>query len=103
MKSLRARLLIAVGGATLLVWAITAALAYLSARHEAAELLDAQLAQSARMLLQRVTFEDQQRRSDEGEGEDDDEVTDKFEHDRLNPYVRSRDDLNPAASDAGTQ
>ena len=90
MKSLRARLLIAVGGATLLVWAVTAALAYLSARHEAAELLDAQLAQSTRLLLQRVAFEDQRQRSDEGEGEDDEEVTDKFEHDRLNPYVQDQ-------------
>ncbi len=49
--SLRQRLLLAVSIATLLVWGLTGVFGYLQARHEAEELLDGHLAQSARLLL----------------------------------------------------
>lgn len=49
--SLRARLLIMLLAATSIVWLIAAWWSYHDARHEAEELLDAQLAQSARLLL----------------------------------------------------
>ncbi|MEW5771316.1 MAG: ATP-binding protein [Pseudomonadota bacterium] len=57
MASLRARLLWSVGTVTLLVWCIAVAAGYLGARHEAIELLDSQLAQSARLLLSQVRHE----------------------------------------------
>jgi two-component system sensor histidine kinase QseC len=49
--SLRRRLLLAVSVATLLAWCLTGVFAYLQARHEAEEVLDGHLAQSARLLL----------------------------------------------------
>lgn len=50
-KSLRWRLVRAVGLASLLVWLAAAFLVYDNAQHEAAELMDGELAQSARLLL----------------------------------------------------
>ncbi len=63
--SLRSRLLFLLLAATLAVWACTAFFVYRDARHEVDELFDAQLAQTARLLLRqaRATVE-----------EDDDEI-----------------------------
>ena len=55
--SLRARLLWSVGLATLVVWSIAVLVSYQGARHEAIELLDGQLAQSARLLLSQIQHE----------------------------------------------
>jgi two-component system sensor histidine kinase QseC len=55
--SLRAHLLIMLLGATSLVWLAAAWWSYGDARHEAEELLDAQLAQSARLLMAQTRHE----------------------------------------------
>ncbi len=49
--SLRRRLLRLVSLATLVIWGLAAALTYRQARHEVQELMDAQLASTARLLL----------------------------------------------------
>lgn len=49
--SIRRRLLMALSGAIILSWSLMAIFSYLDIRYEATELLDAQLAQSARALL----------------------------------------------------
>lgn len=49
--SLRRRLLLAISVATALVWGMAGVLGYLQAQHEAEELMDGHLAQSARLLL----------------------------------------------------
>lgn len=49
--SIRRRLLVALSGAIILSWSLMAIFSYLDIRYEATELLDAQLAQSARALL----------------------------------------------------
>lgn len=54
-SSLRRRLLLLVSVATLLVWALAATLSYRQARHDVRELMDAQLAQSAALLLAQAT------------------------------------------------
>lgn len=55
--SLRAHLLVMLLGATGLVWLAAAWWSYGDARHEAEELLDAQLAQSARLLMAQTRHE----------------------------------------------
>lgn len=55
--SLGRRLLAALLGVLLLVWLATAAYSYYEARHEAGELLDAHLAQSASLLVAQVGHE----------------------------------------------
>lgn len=50
-KSLRRRLIAGVSLATLLIWTLAAILSYVEARHEVEELMDAQMAQTARLLL----------------------------------------------------
>ena len=56
-RSLRLRLLLMLLSATCLVWLAAAAWGYQDARHEAEELLDAQLAQSVRLLTSLVRHE----------------------------------------------
>ena len=56
-RSLRVRLLAALLGVTGLIWLGAAWWSYRDARHEAEELLDAQLAQSARLLLAQTRHE----------------------------------------------
>lgn len=56
-QSLRVRLLLMLMSATCLVWLAAAAWGYQDARHEAEELLDAQLAQSVRLLTALVRHE----------------------------------------------
>lgn len=51
LHSLRWRLLTAVGAAVLLLWLLTAWFSYTKAQHEAEELMDGSLAQTARLLL----------------------------------------------------
>jgi two-component system sensor histidine kinase QseC len=55
--SLRARLLLLLLSATLLLWAVTALLSYREAHHEIDEIFDAQLARSAHILLAQVGHE----------------------------------------------
>ena len=55
--SLRTRLLIPLLLTMLLVWAMAGVVSYLKARHEAGELLDGQLAQSAKLLMAQVAHE----------------------------------------------
>lgn len=65
MISLRRRLLGRLLTLFLLTWALLAALSYFAARHEIEELFDAELAQSARVLLSLTRHE-----LEEGQGED---------------------------------
>jgi two-component system sensor histidine kinase QseC len=95
MNSLRRRLLLSIGGTTLLVWIGTSALIYREAHHEVSELLDAQLVQTARVLVNRVAQEEarrqQRRRDDEHEHDDDrEEVTKSLGHDDLYPYAQDQ-------------
>lgn len=57
LHSLRARLLLTVSIATLLVWAAAGVVSYYKALHEADELMDGQLAQSAKLLMAQVLHE----------------------------------------------
>ncbi|MDP2832312.1 MAG: ATP-binding protein [Pseudomonadota bacterium] len=57
MNSLRARLLAMLLAATTLIWLVATGWGYRDARHEAEEMLDAQLAQSARLLLAQTRHE----------------------------------------------
>lgn len=57
LTSLRARLLLLLLSATLLLWAMTAFLSYREAHHEIDEIFDAQLARSAHILLAQVGHE----------------------------------------------
>lgn len=57
LTSLRARLLLLLLSATLLLWGVTAFLSYREAHHEIEEIFDAQLARSARILLAQVGHE----------------------------------------------
>lgn len=52
--SLRRRLLFLLSGVVLLVWLATAAITYFDARHEIGEMLDAQLAQSAGLIVAQI-------------------------------------------------
>jgi len=56
-NSLRARLLLTVSIATLLVWGAAGVVSYYKAQHEADELMDGQLAQSAKLLMAQVLHE----------------------------------------------
>lgn len=51
VHSLRRRLLLAISVATLLAWSLTGVFSYQKAQHEAEELMDGHLAQTARLLL----------------------------------------------------
>lgn len=55
VRSLRKRLLLSVSIGTLALWAAAAALSYSQAQHEVQELMDAQMAQSAALLLTLAT------------------------------------------------
>ncbi len=57
LRSLRARLLLTVSVATLLVWGAAGVASYYQALHEADELMDGQLAQSAKLLMAQVLHE----------------------------------------------
>jgi two-component system sensor histidine kinase QseC len=57
MRSLQGRLLVTLLAATLAVWAATALTSYLETRNEVSNLLDAQLAQSAEVLMALVSHE----------------------------------------------
>ncbi|MBI5331510.1 MAG: sensor histidine kinase N-terminal domain-containing protein [Betaproteobacteria bacterium] len=82
MKSLRARLLLSVSVATLLVWAVAGVVSYDKARHEADELLDGQLSQSAKLLLAQV-------RHEEGDQEDAGDLTESLEEGERHPYEQT--------------
>ncbi len=58
MRSLRARLLTTLSAATLLLWCVTGVVSYLKARVEAGELLDGQLAQTAKLIMAQVSHEE---------------------------------------------
>lgn len=55
--SIRARLLVALLGATALLWLVATALSYADARHELDELFDAQMEESGRVLLLQAAHE----------------------------------------------
>ena len=57
LRSLRARLLLTVSIATLLVWAAAGVVSYDKAQHEADELMDGQLAQAAKLLMAQARHE----------------------------------------------
>jgi two-component system sensor histidine kinase QseC len=57
LDSLRARLLLTVSITTLLVWGAAGVSSYYQAIHEVDELMDGQLAQSAKLLLAQVQFD----------------------------------------------
>jgi two-component system sensor histidine kinase QseC len=59
-RSLRWRLLAAVSAAVLLIWLLTGVLSYYRSQHEAEELMDGSLAQTARLLLALVVDNDAQ-------------------------------------------
>jgi len=58
LHSLRWRLLAAIGAAVLLLWLLTARFSYTKAQHEAEELMDGSLAQTARLLLA-ITYDNE--------------------------------------------
>ncbi len=57
MKSLRLRLLLTLLPATLLIWLVAGVVSYKKASHEAVEMLDGQLAQSAKLLMAQIHHE----------------------------------------------
>lgn len=57
MKSLRLRLLLTLLPATILIWLVAGVVSYQQASHEAVEMLDGQLAQSAKLLMAQVHHE----------------------------------------------
>jgi two-component system sensor histidine kinase QseC len=57
MKSLRLRLLLTLLPATILIWLVAGIVSYGMASHEAVEMLDGQLAQSAKLLMAQVHHE----------------------------------------------
>lgn len=57
MKSLRLRLLLTLLPATILIWLVAGVVSYKKASHEAEELLEGQLAQSAKLLMAQVHHE----------------------------------------------
>lgn len=57
MKSLRLRLLLTLLPATILIWLVAGVVSYKKASHEAEELLEGQLAQSAKLLMAQVRHE----------------------------------------------
>ena len=59
MKSLRLRLLLTLLPATLLVWLVAGVVSYKKASREAVEMLDGQLAQSAKLLMAQIHYENQ--------------------------------------------
>jgi len=79
LRSLRARLLLAVSLATLLVWAAAGIASYYKALHESDELMDGQLAQSAKLLLAQVIHE-------MAEGEPQHVITEALGNDSSHPY-----------------
>jgi two-component system, OmpR family, sensor histidine kinase QseC len=80
LKSLRARLLVALYLAVLLLWLLTGAASHLQAYHEAGEMLDGQLAQAARLIIAHTLQE-----LKEGEGEDD-VFTESMAFPAIHPY-----------------
>jgi two-component system sensor histidine kinase QseC len=79
LRSIRARLLGLLLGATLMTWGGAAAMTYRGAHRQVDELLDAQLAQSARLLLQQAARAAPAPHADDDH--DDDEVDDGSEDD----------------------
>jgi two-component system sensor histidine kinase QseC len=79
LKSLRARLLVALYLAVLLLWLLTGAGSHLQAYHEAGEMLDGQLAQAARLIIAHTLQELK-------EGERDDAFTESMAFPAIHPY-----------------
>ncbi|MDD5241040.1 MAG: ATP-binding protein [Sulfuricella sp.] len=91
LPSMRRRLLALLLGATTLVWLVTAAFAFFDAHHEIDELFDAQLAQSARVILaqSRHTLKDDRH---EGEAIETNEEGREYKHERKIAFqIFSRD------------
>ncbi len=56
LKSLRSRLLVSLMGAALVLWLVLGLVNYKVARHEAGEMLDGQLAQTAHLILAQIQY-----------------------------------------------
>lgn len=79
MKSIRTRLLVMLLGATLVLWLIAVGLSYRDARSELGKLFDAQLAESAKVILAQASHDSRELR-------DADEARERFAHTLEHPY-----------------
>lgn len=79
MRSIRTRLLVMLLGATLVLWLVTIALSYRDAREELGKLFDAQLAESAKVILAQASHDPRELR-------DADEARERFAHTMEHPY-----------------
>jgi two-component system sensor histidine kinase QseC len=79
VKSIRTRLLVMLLGATLALWLVAVALSYRDARAELGELFDAQLAESAKVILAQASHDARELR-------DADEARERFAHTLEHPY-----------------
>ena len=85
LHSLRARLLLTVSIATLLVWGAAGVASYDQALHEADELMDGQLAQSAKLLMAQVLHEADELEA-KGLSAAPAEITQNLDYDASHPY-----------------
>ncbi|MBL8442617.1 MAG: sensor histidine kinase N-terminal domain-containing protein [Zoogloeaceae bacterium] len=109
VRSLRRRLLLSVSIGTLVLWAAAAALSYGQAQHEVQELMDAQMAQSAALLLTLATKAPASldgvaanMASLRGASDGNNELTLEFQVGRSDGSVVVRSPLAPMVSPAGT-
>lgn len=79
MSSIRTRLLVMLLGATLALWLVAIALSYRDAREELGKLFDAQLAESAKVILAQASHDARELR-------DADEARERFAHTLEHPY-----------------
>lgn len=79
MRSIRSRLLVMLLGATLVLWLIAVALSYRDARQELGKLFDAQLSESAKVILAQASHDARELR-------DADEARERFAHTLEHPY-----------------
>lgn len=84
--SLRARLLLTVSIATLLVWGAAGLASYDQALHEADELMDGQLAQSAKLLMAQVLHESEELEARGKLAASLEEITENLDFDASHPY-----------------
>ena len=86
LHSLRARLLLTVSIATLLVWGAAGVASYDQALHEADELMDGQLAQSAKLLMAQVLHEADELEAKGMSAAHPTEITQNLDYDASHPY-----------------
>ena len=86
LRSLRARLLLTVSITTLLVWVSAGVASYYQALHEADELMDGQLAQSAKLLMAQVLHETDELEAKGLSAAHPVEITENLNYDASHPY-----------------